>query len=372
MSIDIRFDIRREDFSLRVDFSAPSRGVTALFGPSGCGKTTLLRAIAGLEKRGGGTLVVQGRVWQDERHFLPPHKRPLGYVFQEASLFAHLDIRRNLEYGLKRLGTKTPRVSFGQAVDFLGIGHLLTRRPYQLSGGERQRVAIGRALLSSPQVLLMDEPLAALDRFAKNEIMPCLERLYDELSIPVLYVSHDMTEIERLADFMVLMETAKDEKGGQRSGRGRATGSLEDLLFDPDLPLARMPDAASVLTGELVALDKAYGLATFRVGGAVFLVPDMRGEIGTRHRLRIEASNVALTRVRAPQGSSILNGPEARIVGAQPFGAYQMSVFLRLGADGGGAPLLARITRKSWDGLKLEAGDKVHALVKSVALTRRR
>ncbi len=293
MSIDIRFDIRREDFSLAVDFSVPARGVTALFGPSGCGKTTLLRAIAGLEKSRGGTLVVQGVPWQDDERFLPPHKRPLGYVFQEASLFAHLDIRRNLEYGLRRLGAQAPRVSFGQAVDFLGIGHLLARRPHQLSGGERQRVAIGRALLSSPQVLLMDEPLAALDRLAKNEIMPCLERLYDELSIPVLYVSHDMTEIERLADFMVLMETTSGAEGtprptgartsgaegaprptgGRRTGRVRAIGPLEDLLFDPALPLSRMPDAASVLAGELVALDKTYGLATFRVGGAEFLVP---------------------------------------------------------------------------------------------------
>ncbi len=371
MSIEIRFDINRGDFSLNVDFSIPSNGVTALFGPSGCGKTTVLRAIAGLERQNNnGYLKVGGNIWQDSGCFLAPHKRPLGYVFQEPSLFAHLDIRRNLEYGLKRLKAGDDKISFEQVVEFLGVGHLLVRQPHNLSGGERQRVAIGRALLSNPQVLLMDEPLAALDRIAKGEIMPYLERLHDELAIPVIYVSHDMSEIERIADHMVLMETTGG-KGNRQSAGIRITGKLEELLSDPELPLAKMPDAASVLTGELVAHDGEYGLAKFRVGDAEFLVLGMSGAIGSQHRLRISASDVALAPAHKPESTSILNCPAARIIELQPFSDYQVSVFLRLGGNGQGAPLLARITRKSLERLKLQPGDKVHALIKTVAMARK-
>ncbi len=371
MSIEARFNIKRGDFSLNADFCIPSNGVTALFGPSGCGKTTLLRAIAGLEReKNGGYLKVRGNIWQDEGCFLAPHKRAIGYVFQEPSLFAHLDIRRNLEYGSKRLKAGAARISFEQVAAFLGIGHLLARRPHNLSGGERQRVAIGRALLSAPQVLLMDEPLAALDRMAKDEIMPYLERLHDELAIPVIYVSHDMSEIERIADNMVLMQT-KGGKGGAQKSSVRITAKLEDLLSDPELPLAKMPDAASVLTGEMVEYDGKYGLAKFRVGDAEFLVLGISGKIGSRHRLRISASDVALAPAHRPESTSILNCPAARIIELQPFSDYQVSVFLRLGESGEGAPLLARITRKSLERLKLQPGDKVHALIKTVAMARK-
>ncbi len=359
MTLDVKFDIARDDFNLKVDFSIPANGVTALFGPSGCGKTTLLRAIAGLHRSGGATLKLRGNIWQDQHVFLEPHRRELGYVFQEPSLFAHLNIQKNLEYGLSRSNRRDQKFSFDQVVDFLGITHLLNRKPQALSGGERQRVAIGRAILSAPQILLMDEPLAALDKFAKHEIMPYLEKLQAELAIPMLYVSHDMNEIERLADRMVLM----------KMGQIQAIGPLDELLADPQLPLSQMPDAASVLTGELVAHDRQYGLATFMVSGVEFLVPDMTGKIGATSRLRIAASDVALTRQRTPQGSSILNAPKARIIDAQPFGDYQMSVFLRLGENGNGAPLLSRITRKSWERLALQKGDRLHALIKSVALT---
>ena len=361
MTIDVQFEAVREEFSLAVDFSVPASGVTALFGPSGCGKTTLLRAIAGLERLKGGYLSVRGSIWQDERHFLAPHKRPLGMVFQEASLFAHLNVRGNLEYGLKRLKAGAPVISFDQAVEFLGISHLLARRPDQLSGGERQRVAIGRALLSNPQILLMDEPLAALDRFAKEDIMPYLEQLHGELAIPVVYVSHDIGEIERLAHRMVLME----------KGKVAAIAPLEDILADPDLPLSQMPDAASVLYGELTSHDDEYGLATFMVGDARFQVPGMAGPAGGLHRLRIAASDVALARIAGSRQTSILNAPLARIISAKSYGDYQVSVFLRLGEDGAGAPIMSRITRKSWEKLALKPGDIVHAMIKSVALTKR-
>jgi molybdate transport system ATP-binding protein len=204
----------------------------------------------------------------------------------------------------------------------------------------------------------MDEPLSALDRFAKDEILPYLERLRDELAIPVLYVSHDLSEVERLADRLVLME----------AGRVRAAGPLAELLADPALPLARLPDASSLLAGKVAGHDERYGLALLVVSGVEFQVPGRVGDIGATRRLRIHASDVALCRPPAPVGSSILNAPVAVIDNAVPHGEHRMTVFLRLGPAGGGAPLLARITRKSWETLGLRPGDVVHALVKSVAL----
>jgi molybdate transport system ATP-binding protein len=225
--IEARFRIDWPGFVLDVDLSLPGRGVTALFGHSGSGKTTLLRCIAGLERAPLGRLAVDGEVWQDASQWLPPHKRPIGYVFQEASLFAHLTVMGNLHYGLKRLRC-APRISLDQAIELLGIGHLLDRKPDTLSGGERQRVGIARALAVSPRLLLMDEPLAALDLKRKQEILPYLERLHDELEIPVLYVSHSPDEVTRLADHLVAME----------GGRVVAYGPLADTLARLDLQSA--------------------------------------------------------------------------------------------------------------------------------------
>lgn len=359
-SIQARFKGQQGTFDLDVDFSIPSKGVTALFGPSGCGKTTVLRCIAGLERMAKGSLTLNGEIWQNEYSFTPTYKRPIGYVFQEASLFPHLSVRDNLAFGTKNGSSEASGLAFKDVVELLGLASLLDRSSKKLSGGERQRVAIGRALLSDPQILLMDEPLAALDRFAKNDILPFLEHLRDELAIPVLYVSHDIAEIERLADHMILME----------DGKLLANGPLAALLADPALPLSRMPDAASVINGELIAIDDAYGLSTLMINGVEIIVPGKIGKIGSHHRLRIAASDVALARSRAPEGSSILNGPIARIMDARENGPYQMTVFLNLGPAGGGTPLLSRITRKSWDRLALKKGDTVHALIKSVALAR--
>ncbi len=228
--IHARLQLDHGAFSLDLDVQLPGRGVTALYGPSGSGKTTCLRCIAGLERPARGFIEVNGQVWQNSEHavFVPPHKRSVGYVFQEASLFAHLSVRANLAFGLKRIAPAQRRVDMQQATELLGIGHLLDRQPHNLSGGERQRVGIARALLTSPQLLLMDEPLAALDSRRKNEILPYLQRLHDELDIPVLYVSHSQDEVARLADHIVLLD----------GGRALASGPIGETLARLDLPLA--------------------------------------------------------------------------------------------------------------------------------------
>jgi len=356
--IQAAFTGRLGAFRLEVRFTVPAHGVSALFGPSGCGKTTVLRCIAGLTRLSGGTLRVGADVWQEGRYFRPPHRRPVGYVFQEASLFAHLSVTDNLRYGLRRAAPSERRIAFDDVVELLGLVRLLDRPPSVLSGGERQRVAIGRALLSQPELLLMDEPLSALDRASKAEILPYLEALPAHLAIPVLYVSHDLVEVERLADTMVLME----------QGQVRAVGSVAAMLTDPTLPLYRLPDAASVLDGVVVATDPTYGLSTLRVAGGLLFVPGHAGGDGTRRRLRVVASDVGLWRGRRPSGSSILNVLPARITGVQDLGVATVGVFLALGADGEGAALVARITRKSWDELGFWLGDTVHAMIKSVAL----
>lgn len=215
---------RLGNFTLDAELSLPATGVTAIFGPSGCGKTTVARCIAGLQQMADGFCAVDGEIWQDHRSFRPVHRRPIGYVFQEASLFPHLSVRRNLLFGAPRAAGAD--IVFDEVVELLGLAALLARSPYRLSGGERQRVAIGRALLSQPKLLLMDEPLAALDHATRNEILPFLERVHERLSLPVLYISHDMTEIERFADHLVLME----------QGRVIDAGPLQNLR--PRLPAA--------------------------------------------------------------------------------------------------------------------------------------
>ena len=344
-------------FALDAAFSAPASGVTAVFGPSGCGKTTLLRCIAGLHRLPEGRCAVDGEVWQDGRSYTPTHRRAIGYVFQEASLFPHLSVRRNLMYGAPRTPPKAQGIAFDEAVDLLGLAPLLDRAPRNLSGGERQRVALGRALLSQPKLLLMDEPLSALDAAARNEILPFLERLHDRLSLPAIYVSHDMAEVERLADHLVLME----------QGRVIATGPLADLQSDPSLPLAVSRDAAVSLEGTVEAVDGGYGLLVLAVRGGKFFVPAPAGKIGDRRRLRVVAGDVSLA-IEPPGPSSILNILPARILSAKPVGPNEFLSVLGLGADGAGDRLLARVTRRSWERLGLAEGMAVPAQVKGVAL----
>ncbi|BAQ16752.1 molybdenum ABC transporter ATP-binding protein [Methyloceanibacter caenitepidi] len=360
--IEAQFSGQQGSFKLNVEFAAPSEGVTALFGPSGCGKTTVLRCVAGLTRLAQGKLVVDGEVWQEGRRFVPVHRRAIGYVFQEASLFPHLSVRENIEFGQKRAkrakGSRQT-IGFDDVVDLLAIAPLFDRPTSRLSGGERQRVAIGRALLSQPRLLLMDEPLSALDRMGREEILPYLEQLHRTLSIPVLYVSHDMREIERLADTLVLM----------RHGAVRAAGPIADLLSDPSLPLVRMPEPASVLDGTVKEYDPGYGLATIEVPGGTLLVAGDIGPTGSTRRLRIEASDVSLSR-HAVKDITILNALPVRIDTVQPIGETQMTVRLKLGEDGSGAPLLSRVSRLSWDRLGFKPGDTVVAQIKAVALAR--
>lgn len=353
--LSIRARLPLSDFTLDADLVLPGRGVTALFGASGSGKTTLLRCVAGLAKS-AGQVVVNGETWQDDaqRVFLPTHRRALGYVFQEASLFAHLSVRDNLAFGLKRIPLSERRVSHDAAVDLLGIGHLLDRQPATLSGGERQRVAIARALLTSPRLLLMDEPLAALDAPRKQEILPYLERLHDELAMPILYVSHAIDEVLRLADHLVLLDR----------GHVLASGPCRDLLARVDLPLARDEDAAVLVDTRVEAHDEAYQLTRLAFAGGHIQVTRKALAIGAPARLKIQARDVSIA-LRADKPSSIVNRLPARVVG---FGqaAHPAQCLVRL--DAGGTPLIARITRLSRDQLGLAEGAEVVAQIKSVAL----
>ncbi len=353
MSIAARFHLRRGAFTLDVDLELPGRGVTGLFGPSGCGKTTLLRALAGLEHDPGGYCRVGDAVWQDGDRTLAVHRRPLGYVFQEASLFPHLTVRGNLEYGLRRVPRARRRVGLPEVAELLGLGELLGRRPAALSGGQRQRVAIARALLTSPRLLLMDEPLASLDRASKGEILPYLERLHRELALPVVYVSHAPEEVARLADHLVVMA----------AGRVRAAGPAAELFARLDLARDQGDDAEALVEARVAGHDEAYHLSHLDFPGGRFHVSRGALEPGETARLRVLARDVSLTLERQTD-TSILNIFPAVVTEVAATGPAQVLVRLDLA----GTPLLARITRRSAAALALAPGKRVYAQVKSVAL----
>jgi molybdate transport system ATP-binding protein len=338
---------------LDVNLDLPARGVTALFGHSGSGKTTLLRCIAGLERAPRGRLVVNDVVWQDDVHWLPTHQRPLGYVFQEASLFSHLSVMGNLRYGLRRIAGAS-HASLDQAIELLGIAHLLERRPDQLSGGERQRVGMARALALSPRLLLMDEPLAALDLKRKQEILPYLERLHAQLDIPVLYVSHAPDEVARLADHIVVLE----------AGRVVAAGPLQETLANVDLPIHLGEDAGVVLKATVAERDAAWHLARVEFPGGSLWVRDGGQQLGQAVRVRILARDISIA-LEPSTGSSIQNCLPATV--EQLAGDYHPALtLLRLRV--GPSPVLARLTRRAADGLGLIAGKPVWVQIKAAAL----
>ncbi|MGQ9427590.1 molybdenum ABC transporter ATP-binding protein [Gilvimarinus sp. F26214L] len=346
-------------FTLDVDLTIPGQGITALFGPSGSGKTTLLRCIAGLERAQQGRLIVNGQTWQDGSNFLPTHKRPLGYVFQEASLFPHLSAMGNLQYAIKRSGNNrfgnknesADRLEHTTAL--LGISHLLDRRPHQLSGGERQRVAIARALLIDPKLLLMDEPLAALDLARKQEILPYLEALHRELTIPILYVSHSPDEVARLADHLVAMD----------HGKVLASGPLSETLARIDFPIPLGADTGVVWEATVKDIDPHWHLARATFQGGELWLRDSNLQVNQHLRLRILANDVSLA-LQHHADSSILNVLPATVT--QIADGDDGATLVRL--DVQGSPLLARVTRKSVEHLGLEIGKGVWAQVKSVAL----
>jgi molybdate transport system ATP-binding protein len=353
MSIEVRLSVAHEGFDLNIEFVTPAHGVTAIFGPSGCGKTTLLRAIAGLEQCRDGYLKVGQQIWQDNQLSLPPHRRPLGYVFQEPSLLPHLSVRRNLEYGFKRVTGPERRVAFDQTVTLLELDAMLERRPSTLSGGERQRVAIARALLTSPQLLLMDEPLAALDIQSKADILPFLDRLHEELNIPVLYVSHSPDDVARVADRMIVLE----------AGSVRASGTVGDIFTRLDLPLAQGDEAEAIIEATVSGHDTEHHLTLLEFPGGQFTITRHVEPLGKQVRLRVLAKDVSLT-LKRQSDTSILNIFPATI--DQVTGAGPAQLMVRLNA--GGVPILARITRKSAANLAIEPGKQVFAQVKSIAL----
>lgn len=350
LSVAIRHDF--PGFVLDATFQAPP-GVTALFGRSGSGKTTIVNAVAGLMRPDRGRIEADGLVLSDSAtgRFLPPHRRGVGYVFQEARLFPHLTVRQNLLYG--RWFSRGTGADFTRIVDMLGIAPLLTRRPAALSGGERQRVALGRAILSNPRLLLMDEPLAALDEARKAEILPYLERLRDQTRLPILYVSHSPAEVARLATTIVLIE----------AGRVVASGPAAQILSDPaTAPVLGLREAGAILTGR-VAAHEEDGLTRMDLRAGPVWLSRIDAAPGTALRLRILAQDVMIALDR-PHGISALNVLPATI---RDLTEAETGILVRLDA-GGGETLLARITRRSASALDLRPGKPVHAVLKAVSV----
>ncbi len=357
----IRLTLPRADFSLDVDLTLPGTGITVLFGASGSGKTSLLRCVAGLEQAAKvpasrGVVSIAGEVWQDDAAgiFLPTWRRPLGYVFQEASLFEHLDVRGNLDFGQKRVKPVQAQVALDEVIDLLGISGLLGRRPQQLSGGERQRVAIARALATQPRVLLLDEPLAALDHARRQDVLPWLERLRDELKIPMLYVTHATDEMARLADTLVVLER----------GRVSACGPVAKVLAQTGVPGVAGEDLGALLNATLDERDLRWQLARVAFDGGALWLRDTGLALGRQVRVRVLARDVSIA-TEKPAHTSIQNLLPC-VIEALTADAHPSQTLARLRC--GEAMLLARLTSRAVDALALAPGQAVWAQVKSVAL----
>jgi molybdate transport system ATP-binding protein len=352
----LRVEVRHAfaGFALDAAFAAPAQGVTAVFGPSGCGKTTVLLTVAGLLRPASGLVALGERVLLDSANgvFVTPERRRCGVVFQEARLFPHLSVETNLRYGLRR-APETAGPGFAEVVGLLGIGALLRRRPAALSGGERQRVALGRALLSRPELLLLDEPLAALDVARRAEVLPFLARVRQVFAVPMLYVTHSLDEVDRLADALVLMER----------GRVLAAGPVEELSLRTDLPLAARRDAGAVLACTVLAHDPARGLSRLGFAGGELIVPQQRLGTGERLRVRVRARDVSVA-TAAPRDISIHNVLGAVVSAVLPGAPHEAMLRLQVG----GSELLARVTADTVGRLALAPGREVWALVKSVSL----
>lgn len=354
MTISVQLNIQRDGFRLPVALALPSTGVTALFGPSGCGKTSLLRAVAGLDRYPGGVIHFQDSVWQNQRCFVPAHQRNAAMVFQQADLFSHLTVLGNLNYAAKRIPPNQPSIDMQKIIVSLGLDKLLHRQTDQLSGGERQRVSIARALCSSPQLLLMDEPLSALDRTSKQRLLPFIETVCLEFAVPVLYVSHAVDEVARLADHLVLIE----------KGNVVANGPTSELLTRLDLTLAQHRDAESLLMATVKAHDPQFGLTELDSSiGSIYLTR-VALDVGAPVRVRIPARDVSIT-LEHQQQTSILNifsGVVDKIVDIN-----DSQVIIRV-IVGDQQSILARITKRSAANLALTPGKAVFVQAKSVAL----
>ena len=346
----------KPSFGLDIDIEVPGQGITAIFGESGSGKTSLLRCIAGLEKNASGSLNVNGECWQNASSFVPTHKRSLGYVFQEASLFEHLTAIGNLHYAIKRNHQPVNSELLNQVVSVMGIKGILSQFPQQLSGGEKQRVAIARALLSQPKLLLMDEPLASLDTARKLEILPYLERLRSSFNIPILYVSHAVDEIVRLADHVVIMQ----------QGKVIAQGGITELFSRANLSLGVSNEVGAILECNVVETDKKWHLMRVTFDGGELWLPNVENKQNNTQRIRILASDISLT-LTPHIDSSILNVLSGKIVEIINDEAPAMSlVKLKVGAN----YLLARLTLKSLQKLDLTLGKNIWIQIKSAAIVR--
>lgn len=356
MSLQVNILHRQGAFTLKAAFDAPD-GITALFGHSGAGKTTVVNAIAGLLVPDQGRITLGGETLFDREagRNLPTWRRRLGYVFQDGRLFPHLSVRQNMTYGQRFAPNGAKGPTLDSVAEMLGITHLLDRRPGGLSGGEKQRVAIGRALLSRPRMLLMDEPLAALDEARKADILPYLERLRDETALPILYVSHSVAEVARLASQVVVLE----------DGRVARTGPAEQVLSDPDMVRQIGIREAGAILPATVTRHHDDGLTELAVSGGRLFLPEMDSTPGTATRVRILAHDVILAR-QAPAGLSALNILPAEVLSVR--GGDGPGVMVQLGC--GDDRLLARITRRSALAMGLKVGDRLHAVVKSVSIAR--
>ena len=350
--IECKIKIELNDFTLDAKFTIPDKGISVVFGPSGSGKTTLLRAIAGLEKSDSGFLKIGDSVWQEGNNFVPTHKRQIGYVFQDAALFSHLDVKGNLTYVTKR--TEGLSGDFIDSIyNLLDIKPLLNRSTVQLSGGEKQRVAIARALLTNPKILLLDEPMSALDLKRKNEILTYLDSLHNQLDIPILYVTHSQDETSRLADHLMLIE------GGKIIGNG----PVNEMLTRLDMPMSHSADAISIIDAKVISRESDFDLMHLEFSGGQFIVPDNGLPINSNVRIRVAARDVSLTKNKQTD-TSILNIFPALVEQIVPEGKAQVIVRLKINDF----ILLACLTKKSAAMLQLESGLSVYVQVKSVAI----
>ena len=351
MSIKFQFQLNKSYFSLSVNGEISSRGITAVYGPSGSGKTTFLRALAGLEPAVKGTLEVEGEVWLDENTHLPPHRRAIGYVFQQGGLFPHLNVMENILFGRKR--RKGSMVDVAELIDLLDLAPLTGRSTTNLSGGEQQRVAIARALASNPRMLLLDEPMASLDQGRKNDIMPFLEKLHESLTIPIILVSHSQREVGHLADNMVVIS----------HGQIIAQGATKDVMVSPELDLFCQEDAMAILKGEVLLHEPQHALSLLSTSAGDVWVKQLPFSEGQSVRLQVLARDVSVT-LQKPQGSSILNVFPGTISQMIAIEGAQVMLKIQCGND----VVLSRITGKSQELLDLKQGMEVFAQVKGIAV----
>ncbi len=351
---------KRRDFIVDASFTAPAPGITALFGRSGAGKSTLMQLLAGLEKPDAGTVELDGVRLYDSAGGIdvPAQARRIGYVFQDLRLFPHLNVDGNLSYGLRRAGRATPRIPVARVVELLGLAMLLQRRTWQLSGGERQRVALGRALLAQPRLLLLDEPLSAIDAARRSDLLPYFERLRDELALPMILVTHRFDDVVRLATHVVLLE----------AGRVLAQGDLPAVSLRSELGALLGPDGVgAVVEGRVESVDAAAGLAAVRVGAGRVLVPMESLRAGERVRMQLLARDLILA-TAPPQGLSVRNQLQGIVTGLQREAPHNVLVSV----DAGGVALLARVTEAAVRDLQLHNGQELWVLVKAASLRSQR